>query len=93
MWVSDVLLVQSGALRLSTTPVAASVARDVTVESLRRADVRGLGRRPVALRLTGRAGLRLEIAVAEPDRTLLVGPFLVAALANLPKAPRDGGGG
>lgn len=92
VWVSDVLLVETGLLRLSATPVAAHLARDVEVESLSAADVPGLGPHPVALRLTDRAGRWLEIAAAEPDRTLLVGPFLVAAVPGLPKAPRDGRG-
>jgi hypothetical protein len=90
-WVNDVLLIQSGPLRLGVTPVAARIARDATVESLGPFEVRGLGWRPVALRLTSAEGRRLEVAVAEKNRTLLVGPFLTAIVAGLPRAPREHG--
>jgi hypothetical protein len=91
-WVDDVLLVRSGALRLWLTPLPVSVARDVTVQALRPGEVRGLGRRPVALRLTLRDDGELEIAVAAESAERLVGPFLTAALSGLPDAPRERGG-
>ena len=63
-WVGDVLLVRSGALRLWLTPLPVGVARDVTVEALESGEVRGLGRRPVALRFTVGGAREFEIAVA-----------------------------
>jgi hypothetical protein len=91
-WVDDVLLVRSGVLRLWLTPLAVGVARDVTVQALGPGEVRGLGRRPVALRLTLRDAGELEIAVAAESADRLVGPFLAAALSGLPDAPRERGG-
>jgi hypothetical protein len=91
VWVNDVLLIQSGFLRLRVTPVAARVAPNAAVETLSPFDVRGLGRRPAALRLTSPEGRQLEVAVANQDRSMLVGPFLTACLPGLPRAPRDHG--
>jgi hypothetical protein len=90
-WVGDVLLVRSGALRLWLTPLPVGVARDVTVRALGPGEVRGLGRRPVALRFTLDEEGELEIAVAAESADELVGPFLTAALAGLPRAPRERG--
>ena len=44
VWVGDVLLVQSGLLRLGVTPVCAQIPREVSVESLEPSEVRGWGR-------------------------------------------------
>jgi hypothetical protein len=90
-WVDDVLLLRSGALRLWLTPLAVGVAREVTVEALERGQVRGLGRRPVALRFTAHDGCEVEVAAAHEDAGRLVGPFLTAALSGLPEAPRERG--
>ena len=91
-WVDDVLLVRSGVLRLWLTPLPVGVAKEVTVRALGPREVRGLGRRPVALRFTLRGAGDLEIAVASDNVDRLVGPFLTAALAELPHAPRERGG-
>jgi hypothetical protein len=91
-WAGDVLLVRSGALRLWLTPLPVGVPREVTVVALERREVRGLGRRPVALRFTLPGGRELEIAVAADSVDQLVGPFLTAALAGLPEARRERGG-
>jgi hypothetical protein len=91
VWVSDVPLLRSGALRLGVRPVAVRLSGDAGVETLLRTEVRGLGRRPVVLRLTTEGGRTLEVAVPEESRTLLVGPFLAAAIPGLPKAPRERG--
>ena len=91
-WVDDVLLIRSGALRLWLTPISVGVARDVTIQALGPGEVRGLGPRPVALRLTTRHAGELEIAVASATADRLVGPFLTAALSGLPDAPRERGG-
>ncbi|MGY1742963.1 MULTISPECIES: hypothetical protein [unclassified Blastococcus] len=85
------LLVRSGFLRLWLTPVEAGVAEDATVRRLLPDEVRGLGLHPVALSLATPDGRPWEVAVARPDADRLVGPFLAAALADLPRAPRERG--
>ncbi|MGY1592480.1 hypothetical protein ACI79D_10925 [Geodermatophilus sp. SYSU D00708] len=90
-WVDDVLLLRSGLLRLWLTPLEVGVAREVTVQALEPGEVRGLGRRPVALRLTMHDGCEVEVAAAHEDAGRLVGPFLTAALSGLPEAPRERG--
>ena len=90
-WVNEVLLIRSGVPALWVTPLEVGVASGETVQPLTRAAVRGLGHRPVALRLTTQDGGLLEVAVAEEDAGRLVGPFLTAALSELPKAPRERG--
>jgi hypothetical protein len=90
-WVSDVLIVQSGVLRVATTPLEAHVAARTSVRLLSHLEVRGLGRRPSALVLTLHDRTRLEVAVAEGDRFLLVGPYLAAALSGLPRPTREFG--
>ena len=91
VWVDDVLLLQSGLLRLGVTPVCPVISREVSVEPLEPFEVRGLGLRTVALRLTAEDGRRLVVATSVADRTALVGPFLAAAVPGLPRAPRDHG--
>jgi hypothetical protein len=92
IWVGDVLLVRSGAFRQWLTPLHAGVAPDATIRVLGRGEVRGLGRHPVALRLTLPDAGELELAVAAENADLLVGPFLTAALSGVPDAPRERGG-
>jgi hypothetical protein len=91
MWVNDVLLIQSGLLRLSVTPVCPQLAEDASVVALGPVEVRGLGPHAVALRLTDAHGRPLVVATAARDRDALVGPFLVASLPGLPRAPREHG--
>lgn len=90
-WLGDVLVLRAGALRLWLDPVAVRVAGSAVVEPLDRHRPHGLGPHPVALTFTTGDGSRLEIAVAGRDADRLVGPFLTAALAGLPKAPRERG--
>jgi hypothetical protein len=89
VWFDDVLLIQSGFLRLGVTPVSPQIARQSSVECLEPFEVRGLGRRTVALRLTVGGGRPLVVATSADDRTALVGPFLVAAVPGSPRAPRE----
>jgi hypothetical protein len=87
-----VLLLRSGVLRLWLTPLAAGVARNVTLTALEREEVRGLGPRPVALRFVLPDAGEVEIAVAAESAEQLVGPFLAAAaLPGLPEARREHG--
>lgn len=87
-WVSDVLVIQTGLLRLWTTPTAVVLPRDAIARRVRSHEVRGLGARPVTLRLKTQDGADLEIAVAAESAEPLVGPFLAAAVAEQPPAPR-----
>ena len=91
-WVHDVLVLQSGLLGLSTTPHAARIAAGAALRPVSGQEVRGLGGHPWALLLSTEDGDALDVAVAEADRTLLVGPYLVAALRGLPSAPHEQGG-
>lgn len=90
-WIHDVLVLQSGLIGLSTTPHAARVAAGATLRPVSVRRVRGLGPRPWALQLSTEDGGALEIAVAEADRGLLVGPYLTAAMTGLPAAPHERG--
>ncbi|RFU22026.1 hypothetical protein [Geodermatophilus marinus] len=88
-WRRDVLLVRSGVLQLRTasyrvrTPAAGP--RPVPAR-----DVRRLGDRPLVLPLVLTTGKRVELAAPAESRDLLVGPFLVLAVEDLPPAPRGG---
>ena len=91
VWLDGVLLVQSGFLRLGVIPVSPEIDREASVESLEPFEVRGLGLRPVAIRLTAADGGRLVVATCARNRTALVGPFLAASIAGLPTARREHG--
>lgn len=90
-WVHDVLVVQSGPLGLSVTPLAARIGAEAALRRVPSREARGLGSRPWAVVLTTEDGGSLEIAVAEWDRERLVGPYLTVALTGLPSAPREHG--
>ena len=90
-WVDGVLILRSGVLRLWLTPLAVAVARDASVQKLEPGEVRGLGAHPVVLSFTTEDGGELEIAVAHRDAHRLPGPFLTAAMSDLPRAPRGRG--
>jgi hypothetical protein len=90
-WVDGVLLVRSGAMRQSLTPLSASVAGHVDLRALTAGEVRGLGAHPVVLRLAGPMGGPVEIAAAAEDAERLTGPFVVASLSVLPGARGERG--
>ena len=89
VWVSDVLLVQSGLLRLGVTALPARLGPAARLRPHSADEVPRLGAHPVGLALTVDGQGPLEIAVAQKDRTLVVGPYLVAALPGLPRVPRQ----
>jgi hypothetical protein len=91
-WAGTVLLVSSGALRLFLAPVTTELSRTASIRPLEPGQVRGLGSAPVSVRLVTDTGRPLEIAVARAYAEELVGPFLAAALPQLPPAPRDPSG-
>ena len=78
-------------LRLWLTPLPAGVDQDTTVRRLGPDEVRGLGLHPVALRLVTPSGRPVEVATARSDADVLVGPYLAAAMSDLPSAPRERG--
>jgi hypothetical protein len=88
IWAHDVLLVQYGLVRprLVASSVHLHQAGLRTVSGL---EVRGLGYAPVVLRLEGDSGCWMDVAGRANQRTLLVGPFLTAALPGLPEAPTE----
>jgi hypothetical protein len=90
-WVSDVLLVRSGPLGSWVTPLATGVPDKATVRPMSRRTVRGLGPRPVALRLVGPDGSEFDVAVPEDRAAQVAGPFLLAVMPELPPAPRERG--
>jgi hypothetical protein len=91
-WAGSVLLVSSGVFRLFLTPVVNGLPRTATVTPLEHGQARGLGTCPVSLQLTTDVGAPMEIAVPQARAEEVVGPFLAAAMPQLPPAPRDPGG-
>lgn len=89
LWVSDVLLVQKGLLRLWTTALHARIPTGSHVERLAWHEGRRLGADPVLLRLITDDGQTVVIVAGSQDRALLVGPFLTAAIPGLPSARRE----
>ena len=90
-WLREVLIVQSGPLGLSLTALALQIAPRAVLHPVTAHGVHGLGDRPCALLFRGDDGLPVELAVAAEDRTLLVGPYLTAALNGLPSARQEPG--
>jgi hypothetical protein len=91
VWHDEVLLVQSGLLRLGVAQLPARPARNASVQFLEPFAVRGLGPQPVALLLTVDGDRPLVVATSAGSRTALVGPYLVASVPGLPRAPRGHG--
>lgn len=82
-WVHDVLLIRCGFLHLRTRALAVRLPED-RIRVVSRAEIRRLGQRPQLLQFQLDDYSRVEIAVAEDVRTLMVGPFLAAAIPGLP---------
>ena len=76
---------------LGVVPLAARVSPGAVLRPVSAAEVRRLGPRPWALLLTTEDRVPVDVAVAESDRELLVGPYLAASLDGLPSAPREKG--
>ncbi|HSK25395.1 MAG TPA: hypothetical protein VK894_00615 [Jiangellales bacterium] len=87
-WVHDVLVVRRGLL-VPRIEVLAVRAPEEAVRRLVGGEVRGLGAEPLCLVLRLDDGRMVEVAAAAPDRTLLVGPFLAAAMRELPDGPAE----
>jgi hypothetical protein len=88
VWVHDVLLVQHGLLgqRVVALPVRTP---DEVIRSAPADVVPGLGPSPQVLRLRLDEGPPVEVATTSEARSLVVGPFMAAAIPGLPTAPAD----
>lgn len=87
-WVHDVLVVRRGFL----VPRVETYAVRAPEDAVRRTgpgDVGGLGVEALCLFLRLDDGRTLELAAPSADRTLLVGPFLAAAMRELPDGPAE----
>jgi hypothetical protein len=83
-WVHDVLLVQRGIVRPRTLVLAAAGC-DQAVRTTCRVEVRRLGTHPVVLLVRLDDGRTVEVAARQGDTGVLAGPFLTAAIRNLPR--------
>jgi hypothetical protein len=85
-WAGDVLVVRRGPvltravhLRVQWSPTS--------VYAIAPREVRSLGPEPIAIDLKIGDGSRIEVAADRRGRMNLVGPFIVAAVSALPRAP------
>jgi hypothetical protein len=81
-WVHDVLVIRAGWLRPRVHLLPVRVAEGELVE-LDRKRVRGLGPRPLSVRVLLDDQSAIEIAAAGSDGTLLAGPFFVLSVTRL----------
>jgi hypothetical protein len=86
-WVDGDLLVWRHRLLMRSVRLRARVHLD-GVYRPSDPDVRGCGYRPVAVVFDISDGSRIEVVTTESARADLVGPYLGAALNDLPQAPR-----
>ncbi|GGQ48893.1 hypothetical protein [Couchioplanes azureus] len=84
-WAGDVLTVRRGPVFARTVSLRARVSAGVYTLATR--DARRCGTHPVAVRVLTPDGCRLEIATDGEARLALVGPYLAAAVNDLPRAP------
>jgi hypothetical protein len=88
VWVHDVLMVQHGLLGQHVVGLPVRIPDEV-IRSASVDVVRGLGSNPQVLRLRLDEGPPVEVATASETRSLVVGPFMAAAIPGLPAAPAD----
>jgi hypothetical protein len=86
-WVDDELVVWCRPVLLTSVKLRGRIRRD-GVYRLTILDVKRCGYRPVAIELDLPDGSRIEVATTEAARMQLVGPYLAAAVNDLPRAPR-----
>jgi hypothetical protein len=84
-WDGDVLVVRRGPVFARAVVLRATVSR-VGVYVLPVRDTRGRGR-AIAVGLWLCDDSRVDVAAAEQTRVALVGPYLAAAISDLPRAP------
>ncbi|NMH97742.1 hypothetical protein [Pseudonocardia acidicola] len=83
VWVHDVLLLRSGRPAAAVRPIAVRHP-DGSVKAAPPQLVSRLGPAPVILRLRLDGGQLLEIAARREARSVIAGPFVVAAVEGLP---------
>jgi hypothetical protein len=86
LWNEDVLVVRRGPIRARVIPLRAQVMGG-GVRTLSSHELRRCGPQPVSVVLRIWDGSYMEVAAADEDRLSLVGPYLAAALNDLPTAP------
>jgi hypothetical protein len=89
LWVHDVLVIRRGLLRPTLWYLPVHMA-DGGLTELNPRCVRGLGRRPVSVKVVLDDNHEVELASADSDRPLLVGPFVAVAVGGLPGDPTPG---
>jgi hypothetical protein len=83
LWVHDVLVIRRGLLRPRFWFLPTRMAEgDLVALNPRR--MRGLGRNPVSVKVRLDDHQEIELAAADRDRHLLVGPFVAVAVGVLP---------
>lgn len=85
-WSGDVLVIRRGPVLDRTLRLTARIT-SAGVYVVPPRDAKRCGEHPIAVRLRLRDGSLLEVTATEPERTELVGPYLAAALNDLPRAP------
>ncbi|RSM69632.1 hypothetical protein DMB66_11435 [Actinoplanes sp. ATCC 53533] len=86
MWDEDVLIVRRGPVLARTLPLRTQPLVD-GVHNLLFEAPRLCGTRPIGVVLRVWDGAWIEVAAATDDRMKVVGPFLAAAISDLPQAP------
>ena len=87
-WVGDDLVIWRRQVLLTSVRLRGQLRRD-GVYRLTDSEVKGCGYRPLAIELDLADGSRIEVVTVEWARAELVGPYLAAALIDLPRAPRS----
>ncbi|BAL87026.1 hypothetical protein AMIS_18060 [Actinoplanes missouriensis 431] len=85
-WAGEALVVRRGPVlhRIVRLPARAAVSG---VHHLSRSDARRCGSRSIAVRLRLADGALIEVTTGRAERIDLVGPYLAAAVNDLPRAP------
>ena len=83
LWVHDVLVIRRGLVRPRLWYLPVHMAEGELIE-LNPRHVRGLGRRPVSVKILLDDHQEIEVAAADRDRSLLVGPFFAVAVRTPP---------
>jgi hypothetical protein len=88
-WTGDVLMVRRGPVLDRVLALRASVTAN-GIYRLPARDARRCGPHPVAVCLRLEDGSRIEVVTDEDARLDVVGPYLIAAIHGLPRAPVTG---
>jgi hypothetical protein len=86
VWIDDVLVIRRGPVLARTIQLRATVT-SAGVYVLPSGDAKWCGRHPIGARLRVSDGTQVDVAAHEGLRIPLVGPYLAAALNELPQAP------